>query len=809
MIRKWMKVLVVLAASYLGLQHAAAQVPTGDIIGTVTDTTGAIIPNAQVTIKNADTGATRRVPSDGDGNFAASLLEVGNYSVSTAVSGFKQFKADNVHLASGDRTRVNVHLEVGSSDQTVEVQADTSGTLQTDSSVVGGLLTTQAVRDLPVNGRDVIKLVQLLPGAQEGSTDAVSGGSRPDDRRQTASVSFNSQSETLNSYLIDGLDNNERVVATIGVNPSIDALQEVKVQSGIFTADTGRAGSGVINMVTKSGSNQVHGSVYEFLRNDFFDAKDYFNRPQGTNPFAGKRPKYRQNQFGSSVGGPVRKGKLFYFGDYEGLRIVQGQTGVAAVPTPCELGQASCNGVTQLGNFSDLTTPIYDPTVPGGNSPFPNNVIPLSRINPIAKNYASLFPVVSTCVSGAQSCNYVNNPVRRQTSDVFDVRGDDQLSERQSIFARYSFNNVVTVTPGLLPSVTVAGVTVQPGGTPQAISFPGIAHQKYHQAALSYTDAIKPNLLLQLSLGYLRGTAQTNPANFGTNASAAFGLHNINLNSVSSALSLVTFNNGGYVTLGDASNLPIIDQDNTFDYEGSLVYTKGNHVFRVSGGFIRRDADNTQIQYPNGNFQFSSQQTNSNEGGSGGTGGNSFASLLIGVPVQQQRTLSLVSSQLRTTEAHAFIQDDWRATSILTLNSGLRWDVFTPYTEKRNYLSNFDPTDADTLASAHVQVAGQNGVSRTAGIATNYANFQPRVGFGLTAAPKTVLRGGFTVVNFPTNYLSASVLRNTPFTSIFLLEHSSWGPLELHFLPLDQAFRSRRQPTPAFLQVAARPMLQA
>src|SRR5579863_904299 len=228
-------------------------------------------------------------------------------------------------------------MEGRTATQSVEVQASAAPLLQTDSATVGGLVTSEATQELPLNGRNVINLVQMAPGANEGTQSSLGGGNRPDDRRQTSTVSANGQSDRSNNFLLDGMDNNERSIATTIVKPSIDSLQEVKVDTNLFEADSGRVGGAVISMVTKSGSNSFHGTTFEFLRNDKLDAKDVFNVPQVGNPLAGQKGEFRQNQFGGSLGGPIRKNKTFFFMDYEGLRIVQAQTQTAFVPTPCEL----------------------------------------------------------------------------------------------------------------------------------------------------------------------------------------------------------------------------------------------------------------------------------------------------------------------------------------------------------------------------------------------------------------------------------------------------------------------------------------
>ena len=764
--------LVVLFLLLLFAGSSLAQVTTADLLGTVTDQSGGILANATVTIKSAATGATRSMPTTSTGNYAFTSLQIGSYSVTVEASGFKTFLAPSVTLAAGDRVRMDAKMEIGTLSETVEVSAESIAVLQTDSATIGGLVTDKAVQDLPVNGRNFIKLAQLMPGATESSQSSLQGGGRPDDRRQTSAVSVNGQPDSLNNYLIDGMDNNERSIGTIGVKPSIDALAEVKIQSNLYSADIGRAAAGVINMITKSGTNSFHGSLFEFLRNDIFDAKDYFNVPQAGNPYAGVKPKYRQNQYGGSIGGPIMKDKLFFFGDYEGLRIVQGKTGQTILPTACELGKAECNGVTQLGNFSDWgsSMTIYDPTT---NPPtaFANNIIPLSRINSISANYAAMVPALpaEACNPSTHTCTFVNSPVRTQFAHSFDVRIDYIIGQNDHFFGRYSFNNTDTLTPGILPQVTVAGIDVYPGGNSGGATggdmFPGFAHQRQQQFGLSYVHTFSPSLLMELAAGVLRFVTDSQPLNFGKDVNTAFGGPNVNNGIESSGLATVQFSNGGYGGLGDAMFLPTRYWDTTYQYKGQITWTRGAHILKMGAALIRPTWSQYQSQYPKGAFAFHSYQTNSAEGGAGGTGGNSYASFLLGYLNTTTRNAAMVSPQYRRWEPSVFIQDDWRVNSKLTLNLGIRYDVFTMFVEKHNQIASFDSSNPDVVAGKLVQNAGVDGVSRSVGVSTEYKDFQPRFGFAYMPGNGMVVRGGFGMTYYPNTVGSPTQMKNFPFVS--------------------------------------------
>ena len=321
----------------------SAQVSTADILGTVTDTSGAVLVGAKVTVENPATNISRTSTTDSSGNYSVVLLPAGRYNIKVENAGFRVANLTSVVLATGDRSRQDVRLEVGQATESVQVSAQAAA-LQSDSAVVGTLLTDRIVQDAPINGRNFVRLVQLAAGTTEGVQNGLSSGNRPDDRRRSSSVAVNGQRDYANSYLIDGLDNNERYIGTIVVKPSQDALQEFRIQTNSYAAEVGRTAGGVINLVTKSGTNTFHGSLFEFFRNQKLDSRNFFADPKQPNP------PYKQNQFGGSIGGPIKKDKTFFFADYEALRLRQGLTYVSTVPTLA----------MRAGNFAGISN-IFDP----------------------------------------------------------------------------------------------------------------------------------------------------------------------------------------------------------------------------------------------------------------------------------------------------------------------------------------------------------------------------------------------------------------------------------------------------------------
>ena len=688
-----------------------AQNTTADVTGTATDSTGAAIPGAKIALTNVDTHETRTVTAGAAGEYTFTLLQPSRYSLSVSAPGFKAFKIDSFSLSAGDRAREDAHMAVGSEGEVVNVEATTPA-LRTDSAALITTVTERATQELPLNGRNFINLVQVTPGATEGLNNGLASGNRPDDRRQTSSISMNGQADMMNNQTIDGIDNNERVIGSIGVRPSVDSIQEVSVQTNVFTAEVGRAAGAIVNVITKSGTDQFHGTVYEFFRNDALNANAF---KFGANI---PKPKLRQNQFGGSLGGPIFRGKTFFFADYEGLNKIFNQNPASTtVPTLFERQNP--------GNFTD--------------NPGIGTIVPAANFDKVGQQYFNLFPLPNN--GTGISNNYTAARPDSQFSKVGDVRGDQNFKNGDHLFLRYTYNRVDTSIGSLFPAVNSAAGTIFPGGN--LGSYPGPALTRAHQAHLNYIHAFTPNLLLELKAGYtLLDNAQF-PLNFGKAINTAFGQPNINVDGRTAELSAVNITLGG-ATLGNRP--PIIYHENTYQYEGSLNYIRGKQIMKVGAGVIRRQDSTTQTDTANGNWVF-----------------DNFAKMLSGDYATAGRGEILYTPRNRTWEPHFFFQDDVHLLPKLTLNLGVRYDLFTPYTEVNNILSNFDIVQAKFL------VAGVNADSH-GGIKTDYSNFAPRFGFAYTPAPKTVIRGGFGLTFAPENTTSGSALVNQPFTA-------TYGPL--------------------------------
>jgi hypothetical protein len=647
------------------------------------------------------------------------------------MAGFKT-TTSNMDVEAGDRARADIHLVAGGTTETVTVEAQTP-LLQAENATVSSTVTSTAVEDLPLNGRNFVQLVQLVPGANEGPGNGLTSGGRPDDRRSTNGFSVNGQDDTLNNYVVDGIDDNERIIGSIGVKPSVEGIQEITVQTNSYAPEAGRTAGGVVNLITKSGTNQFHGSAYEFFRNDIFDGRNWF---QST----GNKPELRQNQFGGSIGGPIIRDRTFFFGDYEGLRQVSGTTYTTTVPTLAEY-----NNINSLNGGS----PAQQVALGNGTAGRP--------IDPVALAYLQLFPAPNQ-----GGTNYTISPNKTQFSNLFDVRIDHTFNQNNHFFGRYNYNQVNTVTPAAIPAganphVPAAEAALAPGGG--RYNFSGPAKDGAQQYAFGFSHVFTQNLVVDLRAAYTRINNFSQPLNYASNGDTTVGFPANG--SLTTGLTPTQF--GGLSDLGDGAYVPLQDIDNSFQYSGDVSYTIGNHTIKSGAGIIRRQARNVQSAFPFGQYTFGLPSDANLD--------QQLASSLVGAFYSSSFSTDLQTPDYRAWEPSFFVQDNWKINKQLTLVYGLRYDIYTPFTEAHNHISNFDFTQAvastaSTVASA-LQVAGVNGVSNSAGIQSTHSDFAPRLGFSYSLRPTTVVRGGYGLSFFPGNYTSNADLKNAPFTSVY------------------------------------------
>jgi hypothetical protein len=749
-----------------------AQGSTADVLGTVTDPSGAVVPNAKVVALNTATGITRTVQSGANGDYVITALQIGTYKVTVEAKGFKTFVEKDITLAAGDRMRVEAKLSLGAASETVEVSTSEVQGLQTDDSTVGTLVSPTSVEDLPLNGRNLTELVQYSAGITPGVQNSISNGSRDADRRETSAYSANGQMDIYNSNLIDGMDNNERFVGTMGVKPSIDAIQEVKVSTDLYSAEYSRAVGGVVDVITKSGTNNLHGSAYEFLRNDAVDARDYFDTVGTVN-----KNELRQNQFGGSFGGPIRKNKTFIFGDYEGFRQISGyDTSQSVVPNITY----DASGDAVFTESDTLSTPGH---------PIPYTItVPAGQMTALGKALLSLYPSPNCTTCGSN--NFVAAPNRSQFSHTLDVRVDQHINDKDSVYARYSWNKVHTFLAGSFPAAKVGGQTYYAGGPVSGTQgATGDSHELVSHLGIGYTHIFKPSLLLELKASYMRFNNQNLAVN-GQDAGTKLGIvcdttdcSNVepSLGGSGAGLAGIQFsgntstangpqgnicNNCAVAAIGDGHFTPLFDINNTFTYNGALTWTHGAHSVKAGLSLTRRQMFRVQSGNAQGTISFDGSYTdipNPNAalpGAPAYLAGDDLADLLLGASAGVGRQEEIVNPHYRFWEPGGYVKDDWRIKPSLTLNLGIRYDIFSPMTEIDGYISNFD------LASGLIvgpDLLGANHSSKTAGVNTDFADVQPRFGFAWSLHHGMVVRGGYGLTYFPTAQGPSSALNNAPY----------------------------------------------
>ncbi len=678
-----------------------AQVATGDILGSVKDLSGAVVPGASVKLENIGTHEIRTFTTSSSGEYTFSALQPGTYSVTIGFPSFKTFTANGVVIAASDRVRIDTALQPGSVDDTVEVTT-TPSSLQTDATTVGSTITEKTLVDAPLNGRNYIGLVQVQAGVNAGSPNSLSSGSNITDRRQISSVSANGQQEIFNNNLLDGLDNNSRTIGSLLIRPSVEAIAEVRTDINLYTAEVGRTGGAAINVISKSGANQLHGSAYEFFRNDITDARTFF----ATAARVPHKPEQRQNQYGGSLSGPIFRDRTFFFVDYEGLRLINGTNSVYTTTVPTAAQKANPAAIIA--------------SIPG------------ATLDPTGLAYFNLFPAPN---GPGTVNNFTFNPSATLYSSVGDVRIDHHFSQKDTLFGRYSYNRTQAFTPPLLPAAN----GVQPSGVVAAPQ-PGNNQTTAHNGQFGYTHVFTPSLLLELRTGYTYFNLDTTPLNYGQNLNdqAPYKIPNANECSVCSGLAPLSL--VGYAALGDAISQPFYDQEHNTQFAGALTYTRGRHTFKTGASLLRRNFSFELPLYPKGLFIFAPTATLS-----------TLQKLLTGTQYVTMRQALNVKPYDRTYEPSAYFQDDWRVTDKLTLNLGLRYDVFTKPNEKNGNFDNFNPATFSIIQS------------NTGGLQNTYHDVSPRFGFDATIAPGTVIRGGFGLTFFPGDSNNNLIVNNPPF----------------------------------------------
>jgi hypothetical protein len=740
-----------LGATLLGLglfcflpPPADAQAVSGTILGIVKDSSGGTVPGATVTIVNTGTGFSRTVVTDALGEYTAPLVPTGTYAVSAELTGFKKATKTNVLVGVDQRVRMDLTLELGAMTEVVEIQAE-SPLLQTSSSELGTTVVEEQIKTLPLNGRNFVSLTRTVPGVLRGTPGGNIDGAGSLAWRASASFSANGQRTRDNNYMLDGVDNNETWLQTAVIFPNVDALEEFKLQTSTYSAEFGKSLGGVVNLQLKSGTNEYHGSVYEFLRNDAFDANNFFNNRAG-------RPKadLSQHQFGATIGGPIIKDRTFFFADYQGLRITSGQTYLSTVPSM----------KMRQGDFSEISRVIYDPLT---GQPFAGNIIPASRWDPASANIMQqLYPEPNTAGSvgatGQPINNYLITPNLEREDNQFDVKVDHRLTQDNRFFVRYSYQKTHRSLPATLPHGD-AGATFGAGN----------GDIKAQSVTFNDTHTFSPTLINEFRFGWNSIEFLMTSIDYGENLAEQMGIPGINLNDVTSAMTQMNFQN--IRNLGANGNQPLITNQNDFQIFNSVTWIKNRHTFKVGGSVTFRSREILNADSIVGQFAFNNNMTSNCAGVAAGCTLNSntgfdVASFLLGHTTTKTRNLFDAGTYTeKRPEWALYVQDDLRLNSKLTLNLGLRWDVYQPWVEIEDRQSNFDEsTGLFVVASDGAVIQGKQ-VGR---YLQTYAkgDLGPRFGlaYDVFGTGRTIVRGGVGIFwNFTPGGTSSSKAQNPPF----------------------------------------------
>ena len=726
-----------------------AQAERASITGTVTDSSGAAISGATVKVTDEATNNTLTLQSDSAGQYTARNLTPGSYTIAVEKSGFTKHVDKSFVVEVSQTARLDVSLSLGSVSQTVEVTGAVP-VLQTENASVGQVIGSQAVSQLPLNGRNIAQLAILAPGVTGLSyapTGTVNSGARPDELRPGGTtIEANGARDTANKMLLDGVDNTEMISQTFIVRPSVEGVQEFNLITSNAGAEYDRGGGAILVTSTKSGSNQFHGSAYEFLRNSAVDAKNFFDRPNA--PI----PPYKLNDFGASLGGPVIRNRTFFFANYEGYYERVASTVVTTVPTLAE----------KQGNFQGIAT-IYDPTTTVANgstytrTAFPNNIIPASRFDPIAARIVSLYPAPQT---SALINNYISNPVKATDDNRGDVRIDHQIASRQNFFGRYSIDDAQIQMPNTYNNDI--------GGNENAFSGPDSTRGQ--NGVLAYTNVLSPNVVADYRFGFSKYTSFLLAAPLTNPVWSQIPGRDPNDRFQPTA---PIISPSGYGGLGDSRSEPQVRLEHTFENIADLSWTHGKHNFKFGIDFRHRVISEPKVapgQSSFGRFNFDNTLTN-NPSSPAGTG-NAIATMLLGYPSNTTRYFFLPpNAHVLGNEFNYYARDDWRITNKLTLNLGVHYEIDTPYHEADNYWVNFNPVTAKIL------IAGKNANS-TAGWKTDYGSIAPRIGFAYQVTGRTVLRGGYGIFFDPQANEGTTIRQQLqwPFALVYTLTPGSLFP---------------------------------
>ena len=725
----------------LGEQRSLSQVDTGNITGTITDPSGAVVPGAKVTIVAVATNQQRTLTTDDSGRYSSGPLRPAEYRLEVELKGFKHLISGSIVLQVQQAAVMNLTMEVGGVQE--EVRVTTAPPLvQTTDASQGSVIGEQSVATLPLNGRDYLQLSLLSEGAipppGQGRTAV---GANGNGNSRAGGFTAGGARTIDNNYLLDGFDNN---VDDTGfdldqaevIKPSVDAIQEFKVQTSSYPAQFGRAAGGVVNLTLKSGSNQFHGTAYNYLRNEVLDAENYFT--------VGAKPPYKRNDYGFSVGGPVKRNKIFFFFAWENLVLRESFIDVNTIPT----------SKMRTGDFSELSATIYDPlkynSATNTRQPFPGNIIPSNRFDSVAQQLINLYP---TPQNGNLSKNYTYVSPNWENLGRINTRVDYQISPKDQLSG--IFNREAQFIPAApnLPAPSLGGNDRQTNNT-------------NYGTGLTWTHIISPTFLTSTKAGWF---SEVDLLSFGPGAVAAgnvaakVGLAVPPL--TNSSVVFPVFTPSGYSSVGAGNNIPYFSASQNRQLINDTTWTKGAHNIQFGGLVEWIQTNNTNVRNEQGTFTYAGRYTRNP---SNNAGGNAIADFLLG----DNDTVNFSSAsgvRGRATFFSAYLQDEWKVNKQLTVNAGLRYQYLKPYRDINNRMAN---VDLDTNPSQPQLVF--EGQDLPSGFWKNsFLDFDPRLGLAYQLLPdKLVVRAAYGIYSpfqrFSPFGDSASLLANPPYTLVVL-----------------------------------------
>ena len=702
----------------------SAQMTTGTILGRVADPSGAVVPGARLTLLNTATNGTRALTVRESGDFTFAQLPPGQYNLTAEHQGFRKDVHNGITLEVGQQARVDIALQVGAVSEQVEVTAS-AALVSTESAALGNVVDNKKVVELPLNGRGYLQLAFLQPSVfapAQSSTIGFRGG-----------MNVAGSNEVSNQYLLDGIDNNEEASNQPTVTPVLDAVQEFRVLTGTYNAEYGRQSGGQIIVTTKSGSNAVHGTAWDFYRNSVFDARNFF---------APKKLSFIRSQYGAAAGGPVKRNRTFFFVAWENQNRKSGTSALALVPPVAY----------RVGDFRGLSTSLKNPFA--GYAPFADNQIPKSLWSPQGLGVLNAFPLPN--LASAQN-NIVSSVAGTYNNDQFSVRIDHHISDKDQFYIKYEFNDSTEFYPLSNPLCS-------------ARSVPGwgcFEQQRTMHASTGLTHIFTPSLINEFRLGYVRYGFLRLQQDFASDYVKSLnigGLPDAGVTPLNNGLPQITLT--GYVVIGGATNLPQGRKNPDWNYIDNMTWIRGTHTFKWGADLVRKHFNSFFTSNGRGAFTFQNTFT-----------GNAVGDLLLGIPFQAQRNPGSPFHYNTAANLGSYAQDDWKITPKLTLNLGVRWDLDFPVSEKTNKVASFDPATNQlkdsqgflwsvTPTGAFVSTPAPQLLGKRIWD-LDWTRFAPRLGLAWRPLSdnKTVLRAGFGIFNNHeiTGNGITSLMRNIPY----------------------------------------------